>query len=380
MQMNVQDDMSEKPKVAVIYTHFPHYRAPVFEAMTRSGDYDYVFFYDPKGIEKTLASGAPAENHRPLTVRRWRGFMWQSGAIALARDASFECFIFLGNPFILSTWLGAFVARRQGKRVVFWTHGWLRRETGAKAWLRSKFYQLADGLMVYGARARVLGQVEGFGSATIHVINNSLDYPAQKRARDAALASPHAEYQELPDKPFFLTVSRLIESVALDQAIDAIAELSSDVALVVVGAGPQARELMAQANSLGVDVRFCGAIYDEDRLARLFLNACAVVSPGKVGLLAMHALAYGAPIITHSDLDRQMPEVEAIDPGQTGAFFRYGDVADLARKMALFLDLPSETRVANRAAAIARIEERYTPEAQVAAITVALDKVMSRSV
>lgn len=380
MQLNIQDDISEKPKVAVIYTHFPHYRAPVFAAMARSGDYDYVFYYDPKGIEKTLASGAPAENHRPLTVRRWRGFMWQSGAITLARDASFECFVFLGNPFILSTWLAAFVARRRGTRVVFWTHGWLRRETGVKAWLRSKFYQLADGLMVYGARARVLGQAEGFDPATIHVINNSLDYPAQQRARDAALASPHVECHELPDKPFFLTASRLIESVALDQAIDAIAELRSDVALVVVGAGPQAEKLKAQAKSLGVDVRFCGAIYDEDRLARLFLNACAVVSPGKVGLLAMHALAYGTPVITHGDLDRQMPEVEAIEPGHTGAFFRYGDVADLARQMALFLDLPSEIRTANRGAAIARIEERYTPEAQVAEITAALDKIMSRSV
>jgi glycosyltransferase involved in cell wall biosynthesis len=125
-------------------------------------------------------------------------------------------------------------------------------------------------------------------------------------------------------------------------------------------------------------VRFYGAIYDEAQLAPLFLRACAVVSPGKIGLLAMHAMAYGSPIITHNDFERQMPEVEAINPGQTGAFFSYGEVPDLASKMSMFLELSPETRAKYHAAAIARIEERYTPEAQVAYIIEALDKTITR--
>ncbi len=379
MQLNAQRGMSEKSKIAVIYTHFPHYRAPVFDAMTRSATYDFSFYYDPAGIEKTVVSGTAAENHYPLTVRTWQGIMWQGGAISLARNPAFDGFIFLGNPFILSTWLAAWLARRRGKPVYFWTHGWLCHETGAKAWLRRRFYRLADGLMVYCERARTLGETEGFDSASIHVIGNSLDYAAQKQAREAALANSDATGDELPDKPFFLTVSRLVQSVALEKAVEAMALLHSDATLVVVGAGPKREALEAQAEALGVDVRFFGAIYEEARLAPLFLGARAVVSPGKVGLLAMHALAYGTPVITHDNLDRQMPEVEAIEPGLTGAFFRYGDVDDLARQMAIFLEHSTETRVAGRAAAITRIEERYTPEAQVAAITTALDRMVKRS-
>jgi glycosyltransferase involved in cell wall biosynthesis len=372
--------MTRRPRIAVVYTHFPHYRAPVYDALSRSGAYAYTFYYDPAGIKKTITSGATADNHRPIAVRMWRGLMWQGGAIRLARDPSNDGFVFLGNPFILSTWIAAWVARRRGKPVFFWTHGWLRRESGVKGWLRRRFYRLADALMVYGARARVIGEAEGFDPARLHVIGNSLDYDMQRQARETVLADPAGARQGLPDKPYFLTVSRLVDSVALDQAIDAMAKLDRDAALVVVGAGPKRDALDAQAQALGVDVHFLGAVYDEEHLARLFLGAQAVVSPGKVGLLAMHALAYGATVITHDNLDRQMPEVEAIEPGVTGAFFRYGDKDDLAREMTLSLDRTEEDHLRCRAAGIARLEEGYTPEAQVAYITAALDSVIKRGV
>lgn len=370
--------MTTAPHIAVVYTHFPHYRAPVFAVMSQSTDYDFTFYYDPAGIDTTITSGVASDNHRPIAVRMWYGLIWQGGAIRLAHDPSIDGFVFLGNPLILSTWIAASVARRRGKAVFFWTHGWLRQESGIKGWLRRRFYRLADGLMVYGARAREIGKVEGFDPATIHVIGNSLDYETQRRVRETALADRATDCDGLPDKPYFLTVTRLVDSVALDQAIAAMAKLNRDIALVVVGSGPKRDVLDRLALELGVDVRFLGAIYDEEHLARLFLGAQAVVSPGKVGLLAMHALAYGAPVITHDDLDRQMPEVEAIEPGLTGAFFRYGDKDDLARVMNLFLDQTEETRLRYREAGIARLEKDYTPEVQVSKITVALDSRIKR--
>lgn len=120
---------------------------------------------------------------------------------------------------------------------------------------------------------------------------------------------------------------------------------------------------------------FLGAIYEEDQLAPLFLGARAVVSPGKVGLLAMHAMAYGTPVITHGDLDRQMPEIEAIEPGVTGALFKRGDDADLARQMLVFINRNPRDLEVQKASelAIARIERDYTPQSQVRKIVSALD-------
>jgi hypothetical protein len=88
----------------------------------------------------------------------------------------------------------------------------------------------------------------------------------------------------------------------------------------------------------------------------------------------MHALAYGAAVITHGDPDRQMPEFEAIEEGLTGSFFEYGKVGDLAAVLQAALDQPlTESNVAvRRRAAIATIENGYTPQRQVELIEAAL--------
>ena len=37
------------------------------------------------------------------------------------------------------------------------------------------------------------------------------------------------------------------------------------------------------------------------------------VSPGNVGLTAIHSLTYGTPVLTHDNFNFQMPEAEAIE-------------------------------------------------------------------
>lgn len=372
----------EPPRIAVVYTHFPHYRAAVFDALDRSDSYSFEFYYDPRGIDATIESGAQSTAHRVLPLLRWGRFFWQRGSIALSGSRDIDGLIFLGNPLILSTWIAGVHARLRGKKTFFWTHGWLRRETGLKGILRKAFYRLADGLMVYGERAREIGMDAGFDPNHIHVVANSLDYDVQREAREAydAHLEPRGEgvvHNDRPDTPYFLAVSRLVPSAELDLAIDAMAELPANAVLVIVGDGPERASLEVRACKSSVDVRFLGAVYDEPRLASLFINACAVISPGKVGLLAVHALAYGAPVITHDDFDRQMPEVEAIEPGVTGTLFRRGNRQSLVLAMQYYYGLQDDApaRATCRSSAIVRIERDFTPEAQVAKIIRALDAV-----
>lgn len=365
------------PRIAVIYTHFPHYRQAVFDEMERSEKYRFSFFYDPSSFSETIQSGKHKHTHSSIRTRKFGPLLFQARACGLVLSGQFDGFIFLGNPYIATTWIAAALARLKGYPVFFWTHGWLRRDARPKAITRNIFYRLANGLLLYGTRSSEIGEAEGYPPDRIHVINNSLDYAAQKKARELALSEGFAG-EDIPDKPFFLSVSRLVWNVDLGMAIEAMKLLPQEATLVIVGAGPERNALEAQARKMSVDVRFTGAIYEEDQLARFFLNARAVVSPGKVGLLAMHALAYGVPVITHDDMDRQMPEVEAIDAEVTGAFFRYGDVVDLARQMAIFLKRSPEEQAVTCAAAIARIEGEYTPKVQVERITAALDKEVRR--
>jgi hypothetical protein len=85
------------------------------------------------------------------------------------------------------------------------------------------------------------------------------------------------------------------------------------------------------------------------------------VSPGKVGLTAMHSMAYGTPVISHNTFDHQMPEVEAIVPGVTGDYFAEGSSEDLARVIAKWFDThPTKPE----RECIDRIEAEFTPAFQ----------------
>lgn len=363
---------NKKLRIAVIYTHFPHYRSAVFKALSKSSNYDFQFYYDPKGVEKTIVSGKFENNHHMMRTRRLGPLMWQFKALGLVFDNSFQGFVFLGNPFIVSTWLATLMARIRNKPVVMWTHGWLRGEKGLKSWVRCSFYGLANGLMLYGERGITLGHAAGFNKNKLFFVGNSLDFDNQNRICSEILNGPDCGGNFVPEKQYFLAVARLTETLCLDQAIIALSQLEDDVALVVVGDGPCSGKLAEQAKSLGVDVRFYGAVYDEKYLGNLFLGSCAVVSPGKVGLLAMHALAYGAFVITHDDFDHQMPEVEVIEIGVTGDFFRRGNIDDLAQKMASALEHSQREKKKRLSRAHAKLKQGYTPRSQVKLIETAL--------
>lgn len=98
--------------------------------------------------------------------------------LAMRRDIA--VIIFLGNVNFLSTWLAALLAMLTRKRVLFWTHGWLRKEQGTKANIRNLFYRLAHGLLLYGNRAKMIGIENGFAKDRMYVVYNSLDYQTQK--------------------------------------------------------------------------------------------------------------------------------------------------------------------------------------------------------
>ena len=364
----------ERRRIAIIYTHLPHYRKPVFSELGSSSHFNFSFYYDVRGVDPTIRSeklDGTGHHIRTLTLG---GLMFQPGIFSACIRDDFDCYIFLGNPHIVTTWLLMPILRLRKKKVAFWTHGWIRRERGLKRWLRNKFYHQADMLLLYSNRAKELGLASGFSEEQMEVIYNSLDYPTQKAQREARCG--HSNDKGVP---YFLCVSRLVPNVEIDLAIEAMAVLAIEPGLacelIVVGEGPERAALELQAEQLRAHVRFLGAIYEEERLAELFMNCVAVVSPGKVGLLAMHALAYGAPVITHGDLDQQMPEVEAIIPGRTGQFFQRGDVKELAASMQRYLLI--EHGETQRREAIEIIEKHWTPSAQRQLVEQAIDRLLT---
>lgn len=367
-----------KPSVAVIYPHYPHYRDAIFQSLINSDEFVFDFYFSRNVIDKTIAESDRIKIGKIVPSIVIGPFVYQLGLHRKIASGQYHAVIFLGNPYFLSVWVYAFIARMASTKVLFWTHGWLSREKGIRSCIRKLFYRLADGLLLYGNKARQIGADLGFNSECLHVVYNSLDYEKQKAIRNKLL-NFRAKTAE-PEAPL-LFVGRLVPEVQLELLIDALVILRERNFLVprvlIVGSGPERARLESKSSLHALNVEFCGPIYSEEELGVLFLDALCVVSPGKVGLLAMHALAYGAVVVTHGNSDKQMPEFEALRQGVTAELFNEGEAQSLAFVLADLLKRQNPRQ--NAAIAIADIEQNYTPEKQRDAIEGALRKHLSLS-
>jgi len=246
--------------------------------------------------------------------------------------------------------------------------------------MKKRFMCLADIVLLYGERAKTLGEGMGLSSDRMLVIHNSLDYVRQKKIReglcDQDLIDLRLRMFGDSNTPYAICTARLTRECDLELLLSAQAILRRNnkfVNVVLVGDGPEREKLETLAKSESLPVVFLGACYDEAILAPLIRAANVTVSPGKVGLTAIHSLTYGTPVITHDDPSRQGPEVEAIVPDQNGDLFRYGDAEDLARLIWKWCDR-SWPDPKLRARCYEVIERHYNPASQAQVIEYALSR------
>jgi glycosyltransferase involved in cell wall biosynthesis len=329
-------------QVAVACQFFAHYRAAVLRQLLDSERHHYFLVGDRRDPVHSGIRAWDEVDQRHVVYAPCRfvpfGILLQRGLIRLALRRDVKAIIYTADIHYATTWLSAAIARLTGKRVLFWTIGWLRDERGVKDFVRRAFYRLANGLLLYGHYAKQLAMTRGFAAERLYVVYNSLDYEAQRKARTAVSAEVvdglRGELFPGADRPLLICVSRLVAKRGIDLTLEAMVMLERDglpVNLLLVGDGPERARLEAFAASHDLAVRFYGECYDEAQLAELVMAADATVAPGMVGLTGMQSLAYRTPVVTHDDWNRQAPEWEAIVPGKGGCFFRFGDSADLAR-------------------------------------------------
>jgi glycosyltransferase involved in cell wall biosynthesis len=115
---------------------------------------------------------------------------------------------------------------------------------------------------------------------------------------------------------------------------------------------------------------FVGAEYNQQALGHLFERHDVCVSPGNVGLTAIHAMSFGCPVATHSDVSRQMPEASAVIPGLTGTLFDFGKSDSLAQATWSFVT--SSDPIATAHACRSEIASRWTPQGHAARIGAAI--------
>ena len=153
----------------------------------------------------------------------------------------------------------------------------------------------------------------------------------------------------------------------LVNSIEMLKQKGCNTNLVIVGADDEntgINELIKQKD-LESQVWLYGPCFDENVLGELFYNASICISPGNVGLTAIHSLSYGCPVITHGDFPYQMPEFEAIIEQKTGMFFKKDDVQSLADSIERWFQLNCNLREQVRNNCYKEIDDNWNPHKQI---------------
>ncbi len=354
-------------KLCLIYNTAPRYREAVFRAIDSEYDCDWYFGElksDIKEMDTSLLKNVSyyKTNGNPTKL------YWKRGILKLLFKKKYQNFFMLAEVRSITDWIFFLLASNffKKKRVYIWTHGWYGKESGFDAKMKLWLFRHVSGTFVYGDRAKKLLEGKGIPKEKLFAIHNSLDYDKQKALREAITPSDIYKEHFHNEYPTIIFIGRLTKVKKLDLVIDAIDRLQKHgefYNLVFVGDGSEKNNLERKVSDLNMQnsVWFYGACYDEKKNAELVYNADLCVSPGNVGLTAMHALSFGCPVVTHDNFAWQMPEFEAIHAGTTGDFFKQNDTDSLASVISSWFANKQKQRCIVRQACFDEIDSNWNP-------------------
>jgi glycosyltransferase involved in cell wall biosynthesis len=387
-------------KVVHFIWWIPHYRVPIFRLLSQNSHLEFTVCAGdnnerPGGYRVVSANDVgniEGVNWRHIESRRIKGslfkdFEWQPDAVKIAWKENIDVVITLGYQ-SLSNFLVRIICRLRGIPVIEWTHGVKRPEHGIRWLVRKLYFKFANAFLIYGEFARDFFISRGFKKEQIFVVHNSLGHGQQVAVREKIRPDQIEQCRRdfgitSPDHRLIFNSSRLEKGKQLHLLIEALALLKQRgryVQCILIGDGREEDSLKRLTQERGVADRvvFYGACYDEEKLGLIILSSDLCVVPGEVGLVAMHSLVYGTPLLTcENTRGMHGPEIETIKNGKTGSYFKDGDYKSLAEKMEEMLyPVPCRERMSEACKHI--IDTQYTPEYQERVVIEAINYVLPR--
>lgn len=339
-------------KVVMFSNIFPYYSKAFWTLLVRKIDNLRIGiqFEDNRGIKLVdITKNYSKKNQdkffkvKNILIKN-KHLVYQFGVVYRSLFWKMDKAIFLGDAKVISTWIASLILRIRGTEVIFWTHGFYGKENLLKLFIRKLFYTLSNKFIVYERRGKKLMINNGFDPSKIYVIFNSLDFDLNNKIYRKLVSINKNSTSKVfhdPTKPIVSFIGRLTPQKKLDLLINAINKINENnynLNLLVIGDGKEKEKLekLAKKGLEKKQIFFYGEVYDNHDAGQLLFDSTLCVSPGNVGLTAIHSLSFGTPVLTHDNFDNQMPEAEAIEEGKNGGFFRENDINDLVNKINFF--------------------------------------------
>lgn len=359
-------------KLVLVFNSAPRYRESIYRAIDMEYDCEWYFGESNTDIMQMDLS-LLKRTHCYKCIGNPQKLYWKVNVISLLFKKRNKTFFMLAESRSVTDYLFFWLSRIINKKVYVWTHGCYGKESNLELALKKWQYNHVDGVFVYSNYSRDIMIKEGIHAENIFTIHNSLHYEEQKSLRLSLRPSDVYKKHFGNDNNTIIFIGRLTKVKKLDLLLEALYKLKrtgKECNLVLIGDGIERNNLEAKIESMSMqnNVWIYGACYDEKQNAELIYNADLCVSPGNVGLTAIHALMFGCPVITHNDYKWQMPEFEAIQAGVTGDFFDKDNVSDMSNTIIRWFEEKSGKRDEVRLACYDIIDTQWNPYFQIEVI------------
>jgi glycosyltransferase involved in cell wall biosynthesis len=368
-----------KKKILYFTNIFPHYRLSIWKELLNFKAFNIEIYFSQKNpfgihspeLKDVFTSNEISKLH--LIKNYWvkkKVLFWQSKIIKTALFSEFDYLLLLGEMNVISSWISIFIAKIRGKRIFMWSHGIYGNESFIKKTIRLTFLKLANVIFLYENRAKLLLQQNGFNETSLAVVYNSLNYDLYEKLYKRLLNSNKNDFitffkdNSLPTIIFIGRLTKVKKLPILIESVRKSNQIKIRYNLLIVGSGEDQTYLENTFRFLITDgwLHFYGNCFDENKTSELIYHSDLCVSPGNIGLTAIHSLSYGTPVASHSNFNNQMPEVEAIIDGENGFLFTENDSDNLANKIDnWFVENPNIDKDFIRKI----ILEKYNPENQI---------------
>jgi len=331
-------------RIAIITNLIPRYREDFYQRLIQHFGSNLTIYCQDRisGMNLESIHGRLGDNVRLVHASglKREQASWQNLPIKDLLN-NHDIYFFYGNPRVVSNILWATLLRLRGKAVVIWGQFHTPAANPLFERLRLRWWRMFRYLFLYTDRDAGELRHKGFHHKTLVGMNNGLNQATIEQESalwDESRLSEWRGANRLNGRTIILSCARLEPKNLFSQALTALARIVPDnpeILWCVIGDGVEKQQLQEQARQLSLEnnVLWLGAVYDESELAPWFLSAIALLHPAAIGLSLLHAYGYGLPVLTHNNLDRQMPEIAALTENNAALCFRENDTDDMAEKI-----------------------------------------------
>jgi glycosyltransferase involved in cell wall biosynthesis len=342
-------------KVLIIQRIFSHYRKPVFDKLAAAYDLTLIHSNNKSGIKQ-------AQSPYSRQVKSWQygkgetnQLLWLFAELLKFKPKVVIHEMAIGMPtmfFVL--WLHKIF----GYQYILWGHGYDRKsgfDPSGSLGDRLRLYVMkkAGAVLLYDSKTKEF--LSGFlPEKKLFVASNTLDTEKLLSIRKQLKKTGRSTIRKQLNwskKYNLIYIGRLLASKHPEKLFDILNLLQIthqlDVALHIIGSGPEENKLKTQVTTLlnfREHVFFYGAIHDEFETGKMLYAADLMIIPGAVGLSVNHAFAFECPVATFEKAENgphHGPEITYILP-ETGIIAPAFNYELMAQTIADYLHHPEQ--------------------------------------